>query len=57
MFPKEMLAMVRSPASYFSDRLYKIALVGAVFICAHYIQQLDISRLIIQKHMISKQQQ
>jgi len=52
-----MLAMVRSPASYFSDRLYKIALVGAVFICAHYIQQLDVSRLIIQKHMISKQQQ
>jgi len=32
-------------------------LVGAMFVCAHYIQQLDISRLTIQKHMIKKQQQ
>ena len=53
-FPKEMLAMVRTPESYFSDRLYKIALVGGTFMCAHYVQQLDISRLTIQKHMIRK---
>lgn len=46
-----------TPFAFFVNQIYGAALVGATFICAHYLQQLDISRLTIQKHMIKKQQQ
>ena len=46
-----------TPYAYFVNQIYGAALVGATFICAHYLQQLDISRLTSQKHMIKKQQQ
>ena len=46
-----------TPYAYFVNQIYGAGLVGATFICAHYLQQLDISRLTIQKHMIKKQQQ
>ena len=46
-----------TPYAYFVNQIYGAGLVGATFIIAHYLQQLDISRLTIQKHMIKKQQQ
>ena len=46
-----------TPYAYFVNQIYGAGLVGATFICAHYLQQLDISRLTIQKHIIKKQQQ
>ena len=55
-YTPEQLAHVRSPEAYFSTQFYRVALIGGIFICAHYIQQLDISRLTIQKYIIKKQQ-
>lgn len=55
--PEDLRIKLVTPHAYFVNQLYGAGLVGATFICAHYLQQLDISRLTIQKHMIKKQQQ
>lgn len=54
--PVEIKTNAMTPYAYFVNQIYGAGLVGATFICAHYLQQLDISRLTIQKHMINKQQ-
>ena len=52
--PMETRSNAMTPYAYFVNQIYGAALVGATFFCAHYLQQLDISRLTIQKHMIKK---
>lgn len=37
--------------------MYRVIMIGCWFAFAHYIQQLDISRLVVQKDMIKKSQQ
>ena len=36
-YTAEQLALVRSPEAYFSTQFYRVALIGGIFICAHYI--------------------
>ena len=36
--------------------MFRTLIIGAMFILAHYLQQLDMSRLIINNHLIQKQQ-
>jgi hypothetical protein len=45
--PEELRIKLVTPHAYFVNQLYGAGLVGATFICAHYLQQLDISRLTI----------
>ena len=45
--PEDLRIKLVTPHAYFVNQLYGAGLVGATFICAHYLQQLDISRLTI----------
>ena len=36
-YTAEQLSHVRSPEAYFSTQFYRVALIGGIFICAHYI--------------------
>ena len=54
--PEVQRLKAMTPYAYFVNQIYGAGLVAATFICAHYLQQLDIARLTIQKHIIKKQQ-
>jgi len=36
-YTAEQLAQVRSPEAYFSTQFYRVALIGVIFVFAHYI--------------------
>jgi len=44
----------RTPDAMFWDRGNQAVVIGVIFLIANYLQQLDISRLTIQKHIIRK---
>jgi hypothetical protein len=49
-----LVASLRSPDDYYSWTLILYVEIGIMMIFGHYIQQLDISRLTIQKFVIKK---
>ena len=57
LLPAEVQALSREPDAYFYHQMQRIVIIGSTFVIAHYIQQLDLSRIVVQKHMIQKSQQ
>jgi len=54
--PDEIKAKHRRPEELVSSTMFRTFTIGAMFILAHYLQHLDLSRLTIKTHLIKKEQ-
>ena len=55
--PDDVKMKHRKPGEMVFSTMYRTFLIAAMFIFASYLQNLDISRLIIKSHLIKKQQE
>lgn len=54
--PDSIKAKHRQPEELVFTTMFRTIEIGVVFIMAHYLQHLDLSRLTIKSHLIQKQQ-